>query len=315
MKKVKILLIFVLIMITACTSTQETQSPKGLDRFNPSREIPENMAVIYFFKPTVETASSTKVLVNAIDLANLTAGDYFHVFVPKGEILIQAEQIDVFGNEGKNKIVYLEEGKSYFIGVGVRNEKSYIIPVPKDKEIKAKTEIVSYNYIKPEMTTLPVDESKYEISEVNKRKLLSSSQAKTFDTAMEYLVTQLTNKFSGTPKLNIAILPFITIGDEVKTAELLLSEELTTGLVLTDKFNVVERNLLEKIMEENQFTQTGLVDEADAIEIGKLLGADLVCTGTIAPLSKKIKINSRIISTKTGRVVTAGRTTISRAGF
>lgn len=315
MKKINILLLFILMIISACTSTQEAGSPKGLDKFNASREVPEDMAVVYFFKPKVETTSSTKVLVNSVELANLTAGSYFHVYVPKGEVLIQAEQISVFGNETKNKIVYLEEGKSYFIGVGVKNEKSYVIPVTKSKEVKAKQEIVSYNYRRPSMTTLPLDVSKYAVNSASKRKLLSSSQAKTFDTAMEHLVSQLTDKIKGVPKLNIAILPFRTIGEEVEIVEVLLSEELTTRLVLTDKFNVVERNLLEKIMSENEFTHTGLVDEADAVEIGKLLGADLVCTGTIAPLSKIIKINSRIISTKTGRVVTAGATSISNSGF
>src|SRR5690554_6928204 len=60
------------------------------------------------------------------------------------------------------------------------------------------------------------------------------------------------------------------------------SEILGVLLVENQVFNVVERQKLRTIMEEQSLVASGLVDnEQSAIEMGKLLGADLVITGSV----------------------------------
>lgn len=69
---------------------------------------------------------------------------------------------------------------------------------------------------------------------------------------------------------------------------------------MTKKFDVIERQLLSKLLEENKLTLSGLIDETTAKQIGKILGVDAICSGTITDLGNTVKINARLISTETG---------------
>jgi hypothetical protein len=49
----------------------------------------------------------------------------------------------------------------------------------------------------------------------------------------------------------------------------------------TNVFIVIERDRMDRIMEELKLSQTGLVDENQAVQVGKMLGADAIITGTV----------------------------------
>ena len=54
----------------------------------------------------------------------------------------------------------------------------------------------------------------------------------------------------------------------------------------SENFRVVEKENLDEIIEEQKFSLSGLVDESEtAIELGKLIGADHIITGTIHSLN------------------------------
>lgn len=66
------------------------------------------------------------------------------------------------------------------------------------------------------------------------------------------------------------------------------SEILSVLLVQTKKFNVVERDKLRSIMEEQGLVGSGLVDNSQSvIQIGKLLGADYIITGSIVSYGER----------------------------
>jgi len=81
-----------------------------------------------------------------------------------------------------------------------------------------------------------------------------------------------------------------------------LAEELITKLFLTKKFEVIERQLLNKIIAEHKLDFSGLIDPNSAKELGKILGADAIVSGTITDLVENIKVNARLISTETGQI-------------
>jgi len=81
-----------------------------------------------------------------------------------------------------------------------------------------------------------------------------------------------------------------------------LSEELITRLFMTKRFEVVERQLLSKVIDEHKLTLAGFVDPNSAKELGKLLGVDAIATGTITDLDATVKINARLIATDTGSI-------------
>lgn len=111
-----------------------------------------------------------------------------------------------------------------------------------------------------------------------------------------------------------------TIEDRTK----MLSSELITVLVNTRKFDVIERDRINSVLQEQDFNNSGMVDDQHAIQIGKLIGTDYMVMGKVevvraAHKSKDIAytdyvkhtttgdmiVNMRIIDTKTGQIVSA----------
>ena len=60
-----------------------------------------------------------------------------------------------------------------------------------------------------------------------------------------------------------------------------ISDELTTTLFKSGYFEVLDRQHLAKVLEEQGLAQTGLIDENSAVEIGKLIGAGVFVFGRI----------------------------------
>ena len=49
----------------------------------------------------------------------------------------------------------------------------------------------------------------------------------------------------------------------------------------TNVFSIVERGQIAQVMQELQLGQTGMIDEAQAAQVGKMLGVDAIITGTV----------------------------------
>ncbi len=105
-----------------------------------------------------------------------------------------------------------------------------------------------------------------------------------------------------------------------------ISDMLATALVKSGKFIVVERQDLEKILQEQKLGESGLVTEQSAPKVGKLLGVDLLVIGSISefgtsqreiganvPLfggsitqkNARAAIDLRLINTTTGEIIAA----------
>ena len=141
--------------------------------------------------------------------------------------------------------------------------------------------------------------------------LLSELFAQNLDEGLRNLASQIVEEMSEEQKQNIAVIEFSNLLDD-KITELgkYVSEELITQFFVTKKFNVVERQLLNKIIYEHSLNLSGFIDEATAKELGKILGVDAICSGTITDLVSSVKINARLISTETGSVFSVASTII-----
>lgn len=103
-------------------------------------------------------------------------------------------------------------------------------------------------------------------------------------------------------KTRIAVVEFANLDGQITALGKYVAEELTTRLFQTGRFDVVERQLLNKIIDEHKLSVSGFIDENTAKSIGKILGVDAIATGTITDLGKDVKINARIISAEKGSV-------------
>ena len=124
----------------------------------------------------------------------------------------------------------------------------------------------------------------------------------TLDSKLDELVSQIVTSLSQNQKSKIAIIEFSDIQGKVSNLGRYLAEELTTRLYRTGQFEVVERQLLNKILQEHQLSLSGMIDENSAVELGKILGVDAIATGSITDLGSAVKVNARLISTESGKV-------------
>ncbi len=110
----------------------------------------------------------------------------------------------------------------------------------------------------------------------------------------------------------IAIMPF-SYGKEKKSdVGLMVSERLTTRIVKLHKFKVIERQMLENVMQELHLEGTGAVDAETTKKIGKILGVEAIVTGTILDINgNTAEINARVIKTDTAEVIASASAEIA----
>lgn len=102
----------------------------------------------------------------------------------------------------------------------------------------------------------------------------------------------------------LSILPFENTSGRPEAAWMArgLSDMLTTGITASRDVIVVERSSLQKVIDEQKLSMSGMVDETKAVELGKLLNAQFILTGSYIDSGSSIRIDARLINTKTGAV-------------
>ena len=105
-------------------------------------------------------------------------------------------------------------------------------------------------------------------------------------------------------RLSVAVLPFEG-KEETENIRKSVTDKMVTQLVNLRRFRVIERNALEEVMKEHKKTISGLVDESTAVELGKLVGADVIIIGSIVCEEQYGKVSARVIDTQTSEIIVA----------
>jgi hypothetical protein len=98
---------------------------------------------------------------------------------------------------------------------------------------------------------------------------------------------------------------------DIKT---IVREEVSSAIVNTPGYTVLEREQIDKVLAENKFQATGQVDDKQIGALGRKMGANKVCVISISKLGSAYHIScklvdvatARIDSQKTGRTVAGG---------
>ncbi|MBN2509777.1 MAG: hypothetical protein JXB03_05845 [Spirochaetales bacterium] len=99
----------------------------------------------------------------------------------------------------------------------------------------------------------------------------------------------------------IAVLAFENLADPGNNAQTsALTRYVENALVGTNRVTVVDRNDIDKLIEEHRFQAQGLTDENTAIEIGKLAGTQLIATGVFGRVDSTLYLQLRLIDVETG---------------
>ncbi len=143
-------------------------------------------------------------------------------------------------------------------------------------------------------------------------------------------------KYTG-PKRRIGVVEF-----ENKTAYgqrrlgQVASDILVTELVKSDKFIVIERDKMDKIIQEQKLQQSGIIDPMTAVKLGQILGLEAIVVGAVTQFGVKkegsdyllaqskqqvaeVSVDIRVIDVQTGQVILAdsgkGITKSKKASF
>ncbi len=108
-------------------------------------------------------------------------------------------------------------------------------------------------------------------------------------------------------KTKIAVLDFTLQGQGFETEDMgaIVAEWFITAFVKAGRFDVVERGMINKILEEQKLSMSGVVDDTTATQIGKLLGVEAIISGSVLKLQNVLEINARIIDVQTGSIKAA----------
>jgi Uncharacterized protein involved in formation of curli polymers len=112
------------------------------------------------------------------------------------------------------------------------------------------------------------------------------------------------NAASGTAKKNIAVIN-LKNGSGVTAGESeLISDRLRGDLFNTEKVNVMERDQMQEILKEQGFQASGAcTDEACLVQMGQLLGVQLLVTGSLGKVGSMFLVNVRMIDVKTAKII------------
>jgi curli biogenesis system outer membrane secretion channel CsgG len=108
-----------------------------------------------------------------------------------------------------------------------------------------------------------------------------------------------------------------------------IADMLVTSLVESNQFMVIERSELDAIMKEQGLGMTGMVTPQSAAQVGKLLGIELIVTGSVSEFGEKkdkvggglgslsgfklgvssktarVAVDVRLVNVNTGEIITA----------
>jgi TolB-like protein len=130
------------------------------------------------------------------------------------------------------------------------------------------------------------------------------------DQRISELSQQIANKMSARQKTTIAVVEFTDLQGNITDFGRYLAEELITRLYDNEKFKVIERQQLNRVIAEQKLSLSGVIDPASAKQLGKILGVDAIVSGSTTNLAQSLKVNARLISTETGEIFAVASTEI-----
>lgn len=82
-----------------------------------------------------------------------------------------------------------------------------------------------------------------------------------------------------------------------------LTDRLTMELFRTGEFRVLEREMLDRILSEQEFQLSGCTSTECLVEIGQLVGVEQIVSGSVSKIGNVFSISARLISVESGEIL------------
>lgn len=131
--------------------------------------------------------------------------------------------------------------------------------------------------------------------------------------ALRKVAKELADGIGSSKNLQVAVFIIPYYDRHASDGPMLVSEQLEAYLASETSLRLVERQRVASLLEEFHLSDTGLLDSNSTRLLGKMLGADIIVTGTLIDIENgKTEINARGIVASTGRIIAASRALLDR---
>jgi hypothetical protein len=104
-------------------------------------------------------------------------------------------------------------------------------------------------------------------------------------------------------RLSVLILPFTEVKKAGEPLQSYVQTFLNRSFIEQKRFNVLERDSLNKVLDEEQLSRKGDFDQETAVRLGRLMASDAVLCGSISSSPESIEIIGRLVDTETSAIL------------
>jgi len=114
-------------------------------------------------------------------------------------------------------------------------------------------------------------------------------------------------------RMRLAVYPFEHKGIISEESGIFL-DLLTLALQHQERFQLIDRTLMDRILKEQKLSLTQLIDQDTAVKAGRIMSAQAIVTGSIMKTGGGIELIGRMIDTETSEIVATEKIYSDKAG-
>lgn len=120
-------------------------------------------------------------------------------------------------------------------------------------------------------------------------------------------------------RVRVAILPFsaatVVLGEDTQALSAVLTGMIATELSERSALTVVERGEVDALIESRQLALSGRLGPEVEVQLGQLLGAQYVVTGSVVFEREQARLDIRLVDVETGEATNAFKEKVGRDNF
>jgi hypothetical protein len=113
---------------------------------------------------------------------------------------------------------------------------------------------------------------------------------------------------------NVRVAVFDPAGDANSGIRNIVREQISSHLVNSRGYEVLERSLLNRVLEEHRLQVGGLIEDDQIVEMGRLMGAEIAIVPSVTTMGSNFFLSIKKINIQTARIESQ-RTGQSQRGF
>jgi TolB-like protein len=103
--------------------------------------------------------------------------------------------------------------------------------------------------------------------------------------------------------LVVSLFPLKINGHNSEAYQDVILSNIAEHFGASDRVRLVDRDLIDKLLEELNLSSSDLADKQTALRIGKLVGARFIVSGSVFSIGEEIKVSTKLIETETTSIV------------